>query len=167
MAAVGMFRIIVTLCLVIQLTLAENVEVFTRNGPVVGKKLYGFEKQSNAFFGIPYAKPPVGKLRFRKPVPTDKWTEPLEAFQYSSNCYQVHSLQLNPKFMYNSTHSSEDCLYLNIWSPDVTVDENNLQPVLVFIHGGGLQFGSASLKGYNGQLLSEKSNSVVVSINYR
>src|SRR5699024_5256370 len=69
---------------------------------------------------------------------------------------------------YQNLNYSEDCLYLNVWSPDVEViDDQQLRPVLVWLHGGGLVIGGSSFFIYDGRTLAAMSNAVVVSINYR
>lgn len=141
-----------------------TVEIFVPNGPIIGDKYNVLDRQMIRFLGIPYAKPPVGKLRFRRPVPVTKWTEPIRALNWPANCVQ----KLVFLTQYSNKNTSEDCLYLNIWTGGVNVlDEANLRPVLFFIHGGGLHLGASSFDLYNGETLAALSHSVVVSINYR
>ena len=143
---------------------ATNVEIYVPNGPVIGQKYNVLDRQMIRFLGIPYAKPPVGKLRFRRPVPVSKWTEPIRALNWPPNCIQ----KLVFLEHYTNQNISEDCLYLNIWTAGVNVlNELNLRPVVFFIHGGGLHLGGSSFDLYNGEVLAVMSSSVVVSINYR
>lgn len=106
--------------------------------------------------GIPYAKPPVGDLRWKAPRDPDSWAGTLEADDFGSECIQY---SIN-----GSIKGSEDCLYLNIWRP--RSDEDAL-PVYFWIHGGGNSMGSASDKGYDGADLARDCNMVVVTVNYR
>ena len=144
---------------------ASPVDIFVQNGRLVGEK-YGLmqDHQVVRFLGIPYAKPPIGKLRFRRPEPLSKWSQPIQALNWPNNCVQKITF-LN---RYVNQNMSEDCLYLNIWTTGVNADENNLRPVLFWIPGaGGFHFGSSSFDIYNGEALAVFSNSVVVTINYR
>jgi para-nitrobenzyl esterase len=125
------------------------------------------EGQTHRFLGIPYAKPPLGDLRWKLPVKNDKWTGPRDATQFGKRCAQLNSATLmNPPSM------DEDCLYLNVWSPQLTPAQPF--PVMFWIHGGGNQNGSASEAVpyantglfYNGKSLAEHGV-VVVTFNYR
>jgi para-nitrobenzyl esterase len=106
-----------------------------------------------SWLGLPYAKPPVGKLRWRAPQAPDSWDGILETKTFASASMQTKQ---------GTISGSEDCLYLNLWRPD-TAQEN--LPVLVFVHGGGNR--SRSGKSFTGDLLAAKTNSIVISINYR
>jgi len=139
-----------------------NVEIFVPNGAIVGHKYSVLDRQMIRFLGVPYAKPPVGKLRFRRPVPITKWNETVRALNWPPNCMQ----KLSFVEQYQNQTTSEDCLYLNIWTPGVNVEANG-RSVLFFIHGGGFHFGSSSFDLYDGENLAAMSNSIVVSINYR
>ncbi|ELU17243.1 hypothetical protein CAPTEDRAFT_168085 [Capitella teleta] len=120
----------------------------------------------SAFLGIPYAQPPVGPLRFARPILLDsEWNGVLDASEYGPFCPQ------NPKVMNDGAYEptclpeksslSEDCLQLNIFTPD----PSKKLPVLVFIHGGGYIYGSGIL--YDGTALAAMQDIVVVSFNYR
>lgn len=106
------------------------------------------------FKGIPFAKPPVGELRWSAPQPPDSW----EGVKLTTK-YGPAPIQGN-----DTTSKSEDCLYLNIWTPAKTMDEKI--PVLVWIYGGGFSFGSTSEPVYNGAALAKKGV-ILVSIAYR
>jgi len=112
------------------------------------------ENALTVFRGIPFAAPPVGNLRWCPPQPVEKWDGVLQATQFAPDPFQGDG----------SGHVSEDCLYLNIWSPAKTQDEK--LPVLVWIYGGGFSFGSTSTPVHNGEHLAQKGV-VLVSINYR
>ncbi len=112
------------------------------------------EKDLTVFKGIPFAAPPVGELRWRAPQPAAKWTGVRAADKFGPDPYQGDG----------SNGVSEDCLYLNIWTPAKSPGEK--LPVLVWIYGGGFSFGSTSTPVHNGEHLARKGV-VLVSINYR
>lgn len=114
------------------------------------------------FLGIPYAQPPLGvEGRFRPPRPLVHWPAKVKAQEWPNPCWQPdqrNDLQLRNK------NFSEDCLYLNVWSPAVG---NGSYPVLVVLHTGAFVFGSSSQAVYDGLALAAMQNIVVVTINYR
>jgi para-nitrobenzyl esterase len=122
------------------------------DGPVRGLAEGGVR----AFLGIAYAQPPVGDLRWRPPAPAAPRTNVLDATRPAPLCPQPG--------LGEGASSSEDCLYLNVWTP-VVRDDGPL-PVMVWIHGGGFNFGAASLPEYDGRDLARKGV-VLVSLNYR
>jgi len=109
-----------------------------------------------SFQGIPYAKAPIGNLRFADPQPwTDSYPSAgLDATKAKSQC------------ICNSQGGSEDCLFMNIYTSS-TLPTTNKKPVLFFIHGGAFVIGSGSLPIYDGSHLAKKHDAVVVTINYR
>ena len=120
-------------------------------------------KQLNVFKGIPYAEPPIGNLRFRKPIPVKEWPEIIHAYDWPNVCYQSKF-----EFLPNWTKiMSEDCLYLNIWTPSDSLNSTELKPVIFYIHGGALLYGSSSWKYDAGEVISAKGDIVIVNINYR
>lgn len=131
----------------------------TAYGKVEGKKL----EDVFAWKGIPYAKPPVGPLRFRPPVKPNPWEGVRDATNFSPVAAQSSSEIMN--FLGNDiADMSEDCLYLNIWSPAA---DNKRRPVMVWIHGGAFVSGSGSSSWYDGASFASKGDVVVVTINYR
>jgi para-nitrobenzyl esterase len=114
------------------------------------------------FKGIPYAAPPVGELRWQDPQPPEAWTGVRQATEFGTACIQPESKSLEGAGEVGP--QSEDCLYLNIWTP--TTDPNAKLPVMVWIHGGALVIGAGSLPLYDGTPLSERG-AVVVTLNYR
>ena len=114
----------------------------------------------NSFLGLPYAAPPTGKLRWRPPQPAPSWSGVRDATQFGASCPQVTDPQKNPFLPPGPI--SEDCLYLNVYTPATRPGAN--RPVLVWIHGGGLvQDGG---RNYDGTKLAA-DGTVVVTINYR
>ena len=113
------------------------------------------ENDIRVFKGIPFAKPPIGDLRWRAPQPLDNWDGVKKALEFAPSPLQAG----NPP-----SGLSEDCLYLNIWTPAKTADAK--LPVLVWIYGGGFSFGSSSDPLFDGHKLAEKGV-LVVTIAYR
>lgn len=119
-----------------------------------------FSEGGAVFLGIPYASPPVGRLRWRPPIPPKPWRSVRRAAHYGSACTQ-------PPMGWNDAvakGSGEDCLYLNVWTPRLGASAS--LPVMVWIHGGGFVGGGATDALFNGAALARKGV-VVVTINYR
>ena len=113
-----------------------------------------------AFKGIPYAAPPIGELRWRPPQPAASWSGLRQATDYGSFCAQPVSEVLGFKLGV----ISEDCLILNVWTPELQPAEK--LPVMVWIHGGGYSQGSGNVPRLNSPTLA-KQGVVLVTINYR
>ena len=124
---------------------------------VAGRLLGHDDDGSWVWKGIPYAKPPTGKLRWRAPQPPLPWHGTRDAAKFADRC---------PQFVFTDgkTGGSEDCLYLNIWRPK-TQDVH--LPVYVWIHGGGNSVGDASTDAYRGREFALRHQAVFVSIQYR
>jgi para-nitrobenzyl esterase len=133
------------------------------DGLLVGGRDGAIEK----YLGIPYAKPPVGALRFKRPEKNEPWSGTREATQFGKRCAQLASAVLQ-----NAASEDEDCLFLNVWTPDSKAEKP--LPVMVWIHGGGNANGSANEPlpyvgtglFYSGHKLAEQGV-VVVTLNYR
>jgi carboxylesterase type B len=117
------------------------------------------------FGGIPYAAPPVGNLRFAPPEPPTPWAPAkLDASHFGPDCWQLEDPLLNPGV--SRELMSEDCLYLNIFTPAGQPHSRKLLPVMVWLHGGAFQQGGARRQEYNGRRLAER-DIIVVTLNYR
>ena len=114
----------------------------------------------NAFRGIPFAAPPIGALRWRPPQPVTPWEDVREARQFAPACPQAPGIRYGAAF----TEQSEDCLYLNVWTP--ATDGAGKRPVMVWIHGGGNMIGGAGSPVYDGSRFAA-AGVVLVSIQYR
>lgn len=114
------------------------------------------------WFGIPYAEPPVGDLRWRSPRPVKPLTEPLAATNADRACLQLNSPQILPGKA-GDLVGSEDCLYLNIWAPAAKGDAP--LPVMVWVHGGGNATGFAGQSDFS--RLAAREGVIVVALNYR
>ena len=115
-----------------------------------------------SFKGIPFGQPPVGDLRWREPQPVSNWNGVRKADQFGPRCMQRTSP--GSDYWFRSTGMSEDCLYLNVWTPAKSGTEK--LPVLVYIFGGGFQNGDGSEPRYDGESMARKGM-VAVSLNYR
>lgn len=118
-----------------------------------------------SFKGIPFAQPPTGDLRWREPQPVKNWSGVRNADQFGPRCMQRTSPMSD--YWFRSNGMSEDCLYLNVWTPAAskTASKEKL-PVLVYIFGGGFQNGDGSEPRYDGAAMARKGI-VAVSLNYR
>lgn len=130
--------------------------VKTEQGAVEGSLL----GTTRAFLGIPFAEPPIGARRWKAPIAHAPWTETRKAMAKGAACAQ--SSPITNQF---DETSSEDCLTLNVWTP--ANPKTPSPPVLVWIHGGAFVLGSGSEDSYDGQVLSEATGAVIVTINYR
>lgn len=141
-----------------------GMQVDTEDGTLEG----AVEGGTRSFLGIPYAKPPVDELRWMPPEPPEPWDGVRDATEFGGRCAQLESTTLM-----NAASDTEDCLYLNVWTPEERPEEP--LPVMFWIHGGGNRNGSASepvpFAGeglfYSGQDLAANHDVVVVTLNYR
>lgn len=136
-------------------------QVSLTQGVLAGKsaRLNGHEVRE--FRGIPYAAPPLGALRWKPPQPAPHWSGVRSARQFGPRCMQ---LPLFDDMVFRSDGVSEDCLYLNVWTP-AKADEAKL-PVLVYFFGGGFVAGDGSEHRYDGASMAAKGI-VTVTVNYR
>lgn len=137
----------------------SSVIVDTENGSLNGTIIQTWTgKNVYAFFGIPFAQPPIFNLRFQPPKPVESWNGVRPAIEYGPICWQARQE--------NMPDMDEDCLTLNVFTKNLPLSpETELKPVIVFIHGGGLYAASASLEA--GPLYLSDRDIVYVSMNYR
>lgn len=131
----------------------DGLTVRVKQGRLHGK----LEGDTRLFLGIPYAKPPVGELRFALPQAADGWKGVREAVEFGPVCPQPPGALGAPGVQ------SEDCLSLNVYAPQVA--KKDKLPVMVFIHGGAFVSGGST--SYDGVKLTEEGDVIVVTLNYR
>ncbi|XP_055952491.1 acetylcholinesterase-1-like [Argiope bruennichi] len=161
---IGHRVVLFVLCNFIATVVVADRVVMTNNGPVQGITVAKGDLDIEAFLGIPYAEPPVGRLRFLKPVPKTSWNGVFDASKIPPTC--VQNVTFNYYFEPNVENMTEDCLYLNLWVPYLK-KSSKLKPVIVFIHGGAFNVGSSNLKVYDGTKLAQFGDVIVASMNYR
>ncbi len=154
----------VVLLIANQFTMAQNQNAFPvqaklDNGVIEGN--YDTHTGIQTYFGVPFAKPPVGELRWKAPQPLDKWNGVKETKAFGPRPMQT---MVFGDMKSRSAGVSEDCLYLNVWTP-ATRNSKDL-PVLVYFFGGGNVAGDASEYRYDGESMAKKGI-VVVTTNYR
>ncbi len=140
---------------------ADSLKVKTEQGKVRGKLIN--DGKVRAFLGMPYAAPPLGDLRWKAPEPPARWKGVREASNYGARCIQDASAFSD--MVFQDSGPSEDCLFLNVFTPENAKPSSNL-PVMFWIHGGGYKAGSASEPRHDGDFLPTKGV-VLVTINYR
>ena len=140
----------------------------TKCGKVEG--LPAADPRITSFKGIPFAKPPVGNLRFHAPVPIEKWEGTLQAYKFApiavqpTPYYDPNDLYCREWSVDKDIPMSEDCLYLNVWTPANAADEK--LPVYVWIYGGGFQTGFTAEMEFDGERIARRGI-VVVTLCYR
>lgn len=117
-----------------------------------------------AYFGVPFAAPPVGELRWKEPQPREPWNGMYNADRFAPECIQILRPH-NINHYFGEEATSEDCLYLNIWAPPASAKAEKI-PVILWLYGGGLSIGSASMPNYSGENLAKKGV-VYVTAGYR
>ncbi len=132
----------------------QTAIVKTSYGPIQGDQ----KETIQVFKGIPFAQPPVGERRFQAPLPPTSWQDIRSATTFGPSPIQSidPTLEIGP--------TSEDCLYLNVWTPQA---DTLKRPVMVYIYGGSFISGSSSQAIYNGSAFAHDGNIVVVTFNYR
>lgn len=152
--------------LVLAVILQFSIAAFAQKAPqtkVEQGLLEGMTLSSGVatYRGIPFALPPVGKLRWAAPLPPTKWQGVRKADKFGNNAMQK---PIFGDMNFRAEKMSEDCLYLNVWTPAKTPTEK--LPVLVYFYGGGFVAGDGSENRYDGEALAQKGI-VVVTLNYR
>ena len=140
--------------------------ITTQQGAVQGA--LSQDQQTVIFRGVPYAQPPVGALRFRRPQEHAPWEGVRDCTAFGPRCPQADlaSMDFYGKEFYRGLpdDESEDCLYLNVWTPAVSTEDK--LPVYVWYFGGGLQWGNPAEMEFDGERLARRGI-VVVTVNYR
>src|ERR1043166_1768164 len=153
------FLLLIVICLCSVVATAATDVVQTANGLIEGP---GMQPSGVRIFrGIPFAQPPVGELRWREPQPVKNWTGVRQAREFGPRCMQA---PIFDDMRFRSNGVSEDCLYLNVWTPAKSNHER--LPVLVYFYGGGFVTGDGSELRYDGENMATKGI-VVVTVNYR
>ena len=140
-------------------SLGAQVQVRTEAGLVAGTK--STDGKVVIFKGIPFAAPPVGELRWKEPQPVSPWKGVRKATEFGARCMQA---RIYEDMVFRDAGPSEDCLYLNVWTPGISAKTK--LPVMVWIYGGGFQAGATSEPRQDGEHLPHKGV-VIVSMNYR
>lgn len=149
-------------CLLVGVMLSFGAAAQVLTAKVAGGSVEGVAADGIvAFKGIPFAAPPVGELRWKKPQPAAAWTGVKKASAFAASCMQDAQMLT---FTGAPPGTSEDCLYLNVWTPAKSAGER--LPVMVWIYGGGFAAGTTSSALYDGTRLAEKGV-VLVSVAYR
>lgn len=147
------------------------------SGVLVGRRTEVSGVEVDAFLGIPYAETPGGELRFRRPRPAPPWEGAYNATKKPAPCWQLPFDLFGPLALMYSSVASEDCLYVNVWTPArreqcVITGEHScpekLLPTVVFIHGGAFQWGDSALFFYDpANFVAQTKDVVFVTFNYR
>ncbi|XP_029846571.3 acetylcholinesterase-1 [Ixodes scapularis] len=166
------FKASLVLLAATQVVLGFHPVVETPSGAVMGNRVHHKGKDVDVFYGIPYAKPPLGEYRFKKTYPVDPWSGVLNATVEPSACVQVSvnvgELKRAPLLdVLQVKNSSEDCLKLSIWRPATCQRGCKKLPVFAFIYGGAFVIGDASLFLYDGVNFAASTEIVYVTFNYR
>ena len=136
---------------------AEPVKVMTSSGPLIGESI----GSAHVFKGVPYARPPIGELRWAPPQPI-KWESDRSAKTFALPCLQTTPADGKPNGAGVTGQSSEDCLYVNVWAPQNAKNA----PVMLWLYGGGGTMGSGHVATYHGDAFA-RDGVVLVTINYR
>ncbi|KAH9490071.1 hypothetical protein Btru_035159 [Bulinus truncatus] len=142
----------------------------TDKGKVRGFYKHVYGKRVDVFYGIPFAKPPVGNLRYKAPIEPDPFEHVLNATQLPNACMQAFDYKF-PNFEGSSvwnpnTPVDEDCLYLNVWVPRTNPPYQD-KAVIVWIYGGSFFSGSSSIDIYQADYLAAENDVIVVTVQYR
>lgn len=155
-----LFITLIPALLIINLATAQkNPQVKVANGTLEGS--YNAATGIRSFKGIPFAAPPIGDLRWREPQPVNNWTGVRKAYHFSHMPMQKRVFS---DMVFRADTMSEDCLYLNVWTPAKSAKER--LPVLVYFYGGGFVGGDGSESRYDGESMAQKGI-VAITISYR
>jgi para-nitrobenzyl esterase len=145
-------------------SLAQSPIVQTKAGRIAG--LSNPETKVNKFLGIPFAKAPIGDLRWKAPQALDSWTGIRDTKSFSASPYQNKPAPFqywSAEYLIPESPISEDCLYLNVWAPS---QPKTKKAVFVYFYGGGFRSGGTACPIYDGESMAQQ-DIVFVSINYR
>lgn len=150
----------------------DEVVVSTSTGLLSGFKQKVGDREVCTFLGIPFAQPAIGRERFQerfqKTVPIKGWPGIKEVISFRSNCVQLFPDQEEKYIKFVNYNSSEDCLFLNVWSTKINPSkEKSLKPVLIYVHGGFFEFGGSAIETVDGRYMSSHGDAVIVTLNYR
>lgn len=151
------FLAIASLLIAMAVMAQDRPQVRTADGVLEGVNISGVK----VFKGVPFAAPPVGELRWKAPQPVQKWDGVRQANEFGPNPMQE---PIFGDMNFGTKKMSEDCLYLNIWTPAKTMNEK--LPVLIYFNGGGLMAGSASEPRYAGETMA-RHGVISITANYR
>ncbi|KYN20422.1 Esterase E4, partial [Trachymyrmex cornetzi] len=136
----------------------NRIEIHVQEGKLIGVVEKGvYNDYYTAFRGIPYAKPPIGELRFKDPVPAEPWSGKRDASKYGNISVQINHFK-------HEIEGNEDCLYLNVYTTNIKPSKKHA--VMVWIHGGGFYQGSGDAVMYGPDYIVRK-DVVLVTLNYR
>ncbi|KYN36171.1 Carboxylesterase 3 [Trachymyrmex septentrionalis] len=135
----------------------NKIRVEVTEGILVGEVVNGYNVRYFAFRGIPYAKPPIGELRFKDPMSAEPWSGERDASRYGNMALQVDVTT-------QEVIGNEDCLYLNVFTTKIESFEK--RPVMVWIHGGGFLVGSGDANWFGPDYIVQK-DVILITLNYR
>jgi para-nitrobenzyl esterase len=156
--------LIICISLMSLLAMAQNENNNTIRVKIENGTIEGYQDSRSGlqlFLGIPFAKPPLGELRWKAPQPVENWKGVLETKKFGPRAVQTNVFG---DMIYRASGTSEDCLYLNVWTP-AKKDKKGL-PVLVYFYGGGFVAGDGSEPRYDGASMAKKGI-VALTVNYR
>ncbi|XP_077564905.1 acetylcholinesterase-1-like [Haemaphysalis longicornis] len=167
----GLTLLLLIFCGVQEILMVKPPVVRTHSGLVAGEQLKVGDKLVDAFYGIPYASPPVGELRFEKPREVQPWKGVYNATTKTTACWQT-TLHLLSNITLKYNEATEDCLHLNVWRPsgfcdgEVSCTRRNLS-VVIFIYGGAFHWGDAGFFIFDAANFVALSDVVYVTFNHR
>ncbi|RWS14540.1 carboxylesterase-like protein 1, partial [Dinothrombium tinctorium] len=161
-----MFKTFILLQLLLAIAAATEPSVYSKVGKLVGNRVFIDENEVHEFLGVPFAKAPIGSLRFKKPQPLPSTISAVrDSTKFAPTCVQMRHITeaINPLLNVDEDHkTSEDCLYLNVYVP---VTNETFLPVMVWIPGEGFDFADA--RQFNGSYMAAIGKVIVVTVQYR
>lgn len=181
------YFVLLSLYLSVQLICADDCKVTTKSGPIQGTLTTVLDKKICIFYGVPFAKPPLEDLRFKKPVPIEPWSDVLAADKPKHNCPQLKKdiktdlnfdveKELGGKEIVGGALSmtlemqnfemSEDCLYMNVYTP-ADISEDKKYAVMLFFHPGFFFNGGANQASFDPSILVAETQVIFAIPQYR